>query len=134
MSTAFAPSQPHPHPNAEGGDEQPHHEFPPPSHVQGGAFAHQLKASTAAYASSPPPNTQRPTGTLRQHSSNGGMASANGNGNGQPMAVPGGRTNGHGGHGHGGNLREMGFAGPRSPPNNKSRLLPTPSARTARGR
>ncbi|KAH6643525.1 hypothetical protein C7974DRAFT_438418 [Boeremia exigua] len=41
------------------------------------------------------------------------MASANGNG--QPLAVPGGR-NGH----SGAHLREMGFAGPRSPPNNKS--------------
>jgi hypothetical protein len=56
------------------------------------------------------------------------MASANGNGsgngnsnsNGQPMPVPGGRINGHA-HGHNNaNLREMGFAGPRSPPNNKS--------------
>ncbi|KAF1963651.1 hypothetical protein CC80DRAFT_396681 [Byssothecium circinans] len=48
------------------------------------------------------------------------MAGANGNG---PMPVPGGshsRTgNGHG-HGHSGNMREMGFGGPRSPPNNKS--------------
>ena len=33
------------------------------------------------------------------------------------MAVPGGRANGHE---HRANLREMGFAGPRSPPNNKN--------------
>lgn len=39
------------------------------------------------------------------------MAGPNGNG---PMAVPGGRMGN--GHGH----RDMNFAGPRSPPNNKS--------------
>ncbi|KAH7378242.1 hypothetical protein BKA66DRAFT_421346 [Pyrenochaeta sp. MPI-SDFR-AT-0127] len=42
------------------------------------------------------------------------MAGANGN---APMAVPGGRINGHG---NGANLRDMGFGGPRSPPNNKN--------------
>ncbi|KAF2631377.1 hypothetical protein BU25DRAFT_437186 [Macroventuria anomochaeta] len=118
MSTAFAPTS---HPNAEA-DEQPHYGLPPPSsHVQNGAFAHQLSPPTAAYASSPPQNAPRPARALRQTSTNsgtaltGGMASANGNG--QPMAVPGGRVNGHG---NGAHLREMGFAGARSPPNNKS--------------
>ncbi|KAF2134672.1 hypothetical protein P153DRAFT_278819 [Dothidotthia symphoricarpi CBS 119687] len=44
------------------------------------------------------------------------MAGANGNG---PVPVPSGRM--ANGHGHGGaNLREMGFGGPRSPPNNKN--------------
>lgn len=113
MSTAFAPTS---HPNAEAGDEQPHYELPPPSsHLQNGPFAHQLNPSTAAYASSPPQNTHRSARALRQQPPNGGMASANGNG---PMPVPGGRMNGHG---NGAHLREMGFAGPRSPPNNKSR-------------
>ena len=137
MSTAFAPTS---HPNAEAGDEQPqpHYEqLPPPSsHVpSNGPFAHQLNPSTAAYASSPPQNTHRPARALRQQQQqqqppNGAMASASANGNGQPVPVPGGRINGHGhshghgnGHGNGAHLREMGFAGPRSPPNNKSRSL-----------
>jgi hypothetical protein len=131
MSAAFAPS-PSYRPRAEA-DEPPHHQeqLPPPStqlqpqQLPDGPFAHQLNPPTTAYASSPPQNRQ-------QHSS-GGMASTNGNGNGnghghgngssnpsgQPMPVPGGRVNGHG---NGAHLREMGFAGPRSPPNNKSRL------------
>lgn len=110
MTTAFAPTNPEP------ADEQPHHEFPPPSHLQSGPFAHQLNPPAAAYASSPPQNAHRPARALRQPSSNAAMASSNGNG--QPMPVPGGRVNGHG---HAANMREMGFAGPRSPPNNKSR-------------
>ena len=121
MSAAFAPS-PSYRPRAEA-DEPPHHQeqLPPPStqlqpQVQDGPFAHQLNPSTAAYASSPPQNTHRPARALRQQPPNGGMASTNGNG--QPMPVPGGRINGHG---NGAHLREMGFAGPRSPPNNKSR-------------
>jgi len=98
-------------------DEQPHHGLPPPaSQHQNGPFAHQLERSPAEYASSPPQSAHRPARALRQHASNGGMASADANG--QPMPVPGGRINGHG---HAANLREMGFAGPRSPPNNKSR-------------
>ncbi|KAF2640367.1 hypothetical protein P280DRAFT_382512, partial [Massarina eburnea CBS 473.64] len=43
-------------------------------------------------------------------------AANNGNG---PMAVPGG-SHGRMANGHGANMREMGFGGPRSPPNNKS--------------
>lgn len=113
MSTAFAPTS---HLNGEAGDEQPHHDLPPPLHLQNGPFTNQLNPSTAQYASSPPQNTHRPVRPLRQDASNGVMASANGNG--QPMPVPGGRINGHG---HAANLREMGFAGPRSPPSNKSR-------------
>jgi hypothetical protein len=128
MSTVFAPTS---HSNAEQpADEQPHYAAPPPSsQLQSGPFAHQLSPSTAAYASSPPQTALRSSRTPRHLPSNGAMASANGNGsgngnsnsNGQPMPVPGGRINGHA-HGHNNaNLREMGFAGPRSPPNNKSR-------------
>ena len=125
MSAAFAPTS-HMHSRAEA--DEPHHELPPPSsQLHDGPFAHQLNPPTTAYASSPPPNPPRPPRALRQQPPNGVMASANGNngrgdgngnGNGQPMPVPGGRVNGHG---NGAHLREMGFAGPRSPPNNKSR-------------
>jgi hypothetical protein len=121
MSTACYPA-----PNAEADEQQqPHYDAPPSSQLHDGPFAHQLNPTTAAYASSPPQNAHRPARGLRQHDSslqsNGAMASASAsaNGNGQPMAVPGGRMNGHG-HGNGAHLREMGFAGPRSPPNNKS--------------
>lgn len=140
MSAAFAPS-PSYRPRAEAqADEPPHHQeqLPPPStqlqpqQLPDGPFAHQLNPPTTAYASSPPQNPPRPSRALRQQHSSGGMASTNGNGNGngnghgqgssnpsgQPMPVPGGRVNGHG---NGAHLREMGFAGPRSPPNNKSR-------------
>lgn len=119
MSAAFAPSN-HPHPRAEA--DEPHHELPPPSsQLHDGPFAHQLSPPSTAYASSPPQNPPRPPRALRQQPPNGVMASANGNG--QPMPVPGGRVNGHG---NGAHLREMGFAGPRSPPNNKSRHWQTP--------
>jgi hypothetical protein len=127
MSTACYPA-----PNAEADEQQqPHYDAPPSSQLHDGPFAHQLNPTTAAYASSPPQNAHRPARGLRQHDSslqsNGAMASASAsasaNGNGQPMAVPGGRMNGHG-HGNGAHLREMGFAGPRSPPNNKSRPQP----------
>jgi hypothetical protein len=117
METAFAPTS-HPVPNAEADLEQPHYS-PPSSQLHDGPFAHQLNPTSAAYASSPPQNAHRSARALRQYDSkNGAMASANGNG--QPMPVPGGRMNGHG---NGAHLREMGFAGPRSPPNNKSRQM-----------
>jgi hypothetical protein len=93
--------------------DKPHQE-PPPQHLQHGPFAHQLNPPTAQYTSNPPQISRRASRDLRPQHSNGAMAGANGHG---PMAVPGGRINGQE---HRANLREMGFAGPRSPPNNKS--------------
>ncbi|KAF1945656.1 hypothetical protein EJ02DRAFT_338262 [Clathrospora elynae] len=96
----------------------PHQELPPPlpqaPHLQHGPFSHQLNPPNPPYASTTPHMSRRASRDLRHQPSNGAMAGANGNG---PMAVPGGRTNGHE---HRANLREMGFAGPRSPPSNKN--------------
>lgn len=118
---------------------KPHHEPPPrPLQVQHGPFAHQLNPSpspspspqphapTPSSSPSPSPSAQphaRPSSralVLGHHLSSAAMAGANAH---APMAVPGGRINGHD---HRANLRDMGFAGPRSPPNNKSRLPPLP--------
>ncbi|CAN9161143.1 unnamed protein product [Alternaria alternata] len=93
--------------------EKPHQE-PPPQHLQHGPFSHQLNPPTAPYTSNPPQISRRASRDLRPQHSNGAMAGANGHG---PMAVPGGRINGQE---HRANLRDMGFAGPRSPPNNKN--------------
>lgn len=120
--TAFAPTS---FPTDLAGT--PHHEPPPPRHPPG-PFAHQSNQSNPPnppVTSNPPHLSRRSSRDLRHHLSNGAMAGANGNG---PMAVPGGRINANGGggggggngNGHGANLRDMGFAGPRSPPNNKN--------------
>lgn len=82
----------------EAGDEQPHHAFPPPSSLHNG------------HGHSNSSNGSHGHGHGSHGLSNGSHGHGN-NGNG-PMAVPGGRT---------ANLREMGFAGARSPPSNKSR-------------
>lgn len=95
--------------------DKPHQE-PPPKHLQHGPFSHQLNPPAAPFSPNPPQISRRASRDLRHQLSNGAMAGANGH---APMAVPGGRING--GHEHRANLREMGFAGPRSPPNNKSR-------------
>ncbi|KAF1848612.1 uncharacterized protein K460DRAFT_375446 [Cucurbitaria berberidis CBS 394.84] len=95
--------------------EAPHQDFPPPQHLQHGPFSHQLSPPKSTYTSSNPQISRRGSRDLRHQGSNGAMAGANGNG---PMAVPGGRINGQ--QGNGANLREMGFGGPRSPPNNKN--------------
>ncbi|KAH7081383.1 hypothetical protein BKA63DRAFT_530440 [Paraphoma chrysanthemicola] len=102
--------------NADLADVPHHRDLPPPQHLpQHGPFAHQLNPPAAAFASSTPHISRRTSRDLRHHASNGAMAGANGNG---PMAVPGGRMGN--GNGHGANMREMGFGGPRSPPNNKN--------------
>ena len=106
---AFAPSK-----FASDVGEKPHQE-PPPQHLQHGPFSHQLNPPTAPFPASSPQVSRRTSRDLRHQLSSGAMAGANAHG---PMAVPGGRVNGHE---HRANLREMGFAGPRSPPNNKSR-------------
>jgi hypothetical protein len=115
--TTFAPTASQPPASSAPGDT-PHHN-PPPPHVQHGPFAHQLHPPPAsAFTSNNPPQvSRRASRDLRHHASNGAMANGNG-----PMAVPGGRmANGHAHGGHGQNQRDMAFAGPRSPPNNKSR-------------
>lgn len=109
------------------GSSKPHQDEPPPPPLPHphplplphGPFSHQLSppsasASTSASYSHTPPVSRRPSRNLRHQLSNGAMAGANSH---APMAVPGGRINGHD---HRANLRDMGFAGPRSPPNNKS--------------
>lgn len=78
------------------------HQLPPPH-----AFAHQLNPPPSFASSNTPQISRRSSRDLRHHPSNGAMAGANGNGNG--IAVPGGR------------MRDMGFGGARSPPSNKSR-------------
>ncbi|KAF2268526.1 hypothetical protein CC78DRAFT_373240 [Lojkania enalia] len=104
--------------------DSPHHEIPPPQHLQhnhnNGPFSHQLGAANPPFAalsaSNPPRIGHRSSTDLRHASANGAMASANGNG---PMPVPGG-PHARMGNGHAANMRGMGFDGPRSPPNNKS--------------
>lgn len=107
--TAFSPTS---HPISDLTDT-PHLDLPPPQqHLANGPFSHQLNPPASAFAAHNTQPPRRQSRDLRQHASNGAMAGANGN---EPMPVPGGRINGQGA-----NLREMGFAGPRSPPNNKS--------------
>lgn len=92
-------------------------DLPPPPQLQhGGAFSHQTPFSPGT-ASNPPRLNHRPSNDFRHASANGSMAGANGNG---PMPVPGG-PHGRMSNAH---LRDMGFGGPRSPPNNKSTSLP----------
>jgi hypothetical protein len=109
----------HPHPPELA--DKPHHDLPPPA-LHHDAFAHQLSPSNPPFSPNPPRVAPRRSSDFRHSSSRDGMTGANGNG---PMAVPGGphgrMGNGHA-HAHGAtNMREMGFGGPRSPPNNKSR-------------
>ncbi|EUC37986.1 hypothetical protein COCVIDRAFT_26685 [Bipolaris victoriae FI3] len=100
----------------DAGDDKPHHEPPPPP-LPHGPFAHQLNPPpTQPYSSATPKLSPRPSRDLRHHLSSGAMAGANTH---APMAVPGGRIN-QPAHDHRPNLRDMGFAGPRSPPNNKN--------------
>lgn len=100
----------------DAGDDKPHHEPPPPP-LPHGPFAHQLNPPpTQPYSSATPKLSPRPSRDLRHHLSSGAMAGPNTH---APMAVPGGRIN-QPAHDHRPNLRDMGFAGPRSPPNNKS--------------
>ncbi|KAH7118953.1 hypothetical protein B0J11DRAFT_81378 [Dendryphion nanum] len=117
--------------------DQPHQEPPPPHlahnhhHAAAAAFAHQLNAPTSPYSPVSPVHhqnsprlAQRSSQDFRRSSASAstmpganGTANANGNAHG-PMPVPGGP---HGRINNGNNhLREMGFNGPRSPPNNKS--------------
>jgi hypothetical protein len=116
--TTFAPTS---QPNSDLPDGPHHHHHhqqpPPPQHLSHGAFAHQLNPPASSFTSNNSPQvSRRASRDLRHHASNGAMAGPNGNG---PMAVPGGRM--ANGNGHGGNMREAGFNGARSPPNNKSR-------------
>jgi hypothetical protein len=112
--TTFAPTS---QPNSDLPDAPHHHQHPPPPHLPHGAFAHQLNPP-ASFTPNAPQVSRRASRDLRHHPSNGAMAGPNGNG---PMAVP--RM--ANGNGHGGNAREVGFNGARSPPNNKSRCLHT---------
>ncbi|KAE8837808.1 hypothetical protein P3342_000631 [Pyrenophora teres f. teres] len=110
---AFAPSK-FPSDVVEKPHQEPPPPPPPPPHLQHGPFSHQLNPPTAPFPTNSPQLSRRTSRDLRHQPSSGAMAGANGHG---PMAVPGGRVNGHE---HRANLREMGFAGPRSPPNNKN--------------
>ncbi|KAF2012128.1 hypothetical protein BU24DRAFT_465697 [Aaosphaeria arxii CBS 175.79] len=101
----------------------PHQEVPPPpQQLDHSPFAHQLNAPNPPFSpsntSNPSHSSQRPVQDFRQPSANGKMSGANGNG---PVPVPSGQ-HGRAGNGpsHGAQMREMGFGGPRSPPNNKS--------------
>lgn len=116
--TAFAPRQ------SLHADEP--HQSPPP--LQQDPFAHQLTTPTAAmlpdqqqqqqqqHRQQPPPDF-RPNSSHQQP-----LGPANGNAANAPMPVPAAHGRMRNGHAQqqGANLREMGFAGPRSPPNNKS--------------
>ncbi|KAF2106319.1 hypothetical protein BDV96DRAFT_654877 [Lophiotrema nucula] len=105
--TAFSPNRHQP----DLADNTPH--LPPP----GAPFSHQLDTSAAPFTAlnnaNPPRISHRPSGNFRHDSANGSMANGNG-----PMPVPG--PHGRMSNGQGANLRNMGFDGPRSPPNNKS--------------
>jgi hypothetical protein len=120
--TTFAPTS---QPNSDLPDAPHHHQHPPPPHLPHGAFAHQLNPPPS-FTPNAPQVSRRASRDLRHHASNGAMAGPNGNG---PMAVPGGRM--ANGNGHGGNAREIGFNGARSPPNNKSACTCTPIRCTA---
>ena len=84
-------------------------------------FSHQLNPPTSPYSPVSPLHHSASLRLPRRSSSTAStMPGANGNG---PMPVPGGphgRMNNGNAH-----LREMGFNGPRSPPNNKSMFTHT---------
>ncbi|KAF1830936.1 hypothetical protein BDW02DRAFT_601258 [Decorospora gaudefroyi] len=97
--------------------DKPHQETPPQhqhQHLPPAPFSHQLNPPTAPHTPDTPQISRRASRHLRHQLSNGAMAGANGHG---PMAVPGGRANGYE---YKASLREMGFGGPRSPPNSKN--------------
>lgn len=108
--TAFAPRQSQ-EPRLP---EKPHHSPPP---IQQDPFAHQLNPPPAAVPQQNPRVAHRASADFRHNSSTTTMPNTNG-----PMPVPAGPHSrmGSNGHGHGANMRDLGFAGPRSPPNNKS--------------
>ncbi|KAF2746928.1 hypothetical protein M011DRAFT_494763 [Sporormia fimetaria CBS 119925] len=103
--------------------DEPRLDAPPPSHAppQSLAFSHQVPpvphTQSAAARSQNSRLNHRPSGDFRHPPGHPNMPGGNGNG---PMPVPGG-PHGRNGHPHAAHMRDMGFAGPRSPPNNKSK-------------
>ncbi|KAF2272132.1 uncharacterized protein EI97DRAFT_234526 [Westerdykella ornata] len=105
--------------------ETPHFDLPPPAQPQAaaqhGAFGHQLPLDQRFPSGKPPQiprNNQATSEDFRHPPLPSRMPGANGNG---PLPVPSGPHGRMGnGHAHERHMREMGFAGPRSPPNNKS--------------
>lgn len=124
--TTFAP------PNSSSAQDladPPHQDVPPPPQLEHDPFSHQLTAPNPPFSpshkSNPIQPSRRPSQDFRRSSANGNMSGANGNG---PVPVPGGSHGRAGnGHSHGAQMREMGFGGPRSPPNNKSKPQKFPS-------
>lgn len=104
-------------------DDKPHHHHlppPPPSLQQSqDAFAHQYPNTPTSSSSQHPRISHRPSADFR-HNSSSTMPGQNANG---PVPVPAQPSHGrmNNGHAQAANLRDMPFAGPRSPPNNKSR-------------
>ncbi|CAI6335515.1 unnamed protein product [Periconia digitata] len=118
-------------------DDKPHYNDvpPPPLQPQQHAFAHQLSppppppphsysstpttTNSASSSSQPPRISHRPSGDFR-HTSSGNMPAQNPNGSMPVPAAAASHSRMSNGHAQPSNMRDMAFAGPRSPPNNKS--------------